>query len=121
MANRNSRQEGGIRANGGSLSHQRAQELAGVTLAARIRIVGERRIGADENIVFDGDSVPELHTALDRHSVADMHIVFDERLIADIAVRADDSAWQHVGKRPDPGSTTDRGALHNRGVVPKEP
>jgi hypothetical protein len=49
-----------------------------------------------------------------------MHIVFDERVIADITIRADDSAGQHVGKRPDPGSAADRGALYNGGRVPKE-
>jgi hypothetical protein len=49
-----------------------------------------------------------------------MDIVFDERLIANITVRADDSAWQHVGKRPDAGPEADRGALYDGGRVPKE-
>jgi hypothetical protein len=84
-------------------------------------MVGKGGIGTDENIVFDGDAVPQLHAALDRHAIADTHIAFEERLIANHAVRADDSAWQHVGKRPDSGSTADRGALYNRRVVPKEP
>ena len=66
--------------------------MAEVTPAARIRIVGQGRIGADENIVFDGDSVPELHAALDGRTVADPHLVFDERVMANITVRADDSA-----------------------------
>jgi hypothetical protein len=32
----------------------------------------------------------------------------------------DDSAWQHVGKRPDPGSAADHGDLYDGGRVSKE-
>ena len=75
--------------------------------AARKRVVGERRVGPDEDVVLEHDAVPELHAGLDRHAVADPGAALDEDAVADVAVGADARAGQDMGERPDPRPATD--------------
>jgi hypothetical protein len=79
--------------------------------ATRKRIVREGGIGADEHIVFQGDSVPHLDAALDGDPVSDAHVVFDECLVANIASCANRGAGQYVDVRPNARSRANRGTL----------
>ena len=85
--------------------------------AARKMIVRESGVGADEHVVFQSDSVPHLHAALDSDAVSDAHVVLDECLVADIAASADRGAGQDVGVGPDAGSRAYRGALDDGRLV----
>src|SRR5205085_7731201 len=60
----------------------RSRIISSALFAARETIVGKRRVGADEYVVFHSEAVPQLDPALDRHPVADDHVVFDEGVIA---------------------------------------
>jgi hypothetical protein len=57
--------------------------------AFRIPVIRKRNVGADKHIVFDAQSIPELHTVLDGDSVTNDHIVLDEAMRADIDIRTD--------------------------------
>ena len=83
-------------------------------------VVRKGGVGPDEDVVLKGDAVPQLHPALDGDAVAEADLVLDEGLVADIAVRADHRARQHVGVGPYARARADRGALHDRGLVPVE-
>ena len=69
--------------------------------AARIPVVGERRVRADEHVVADPHPVPELDSALHGHPIADRHVVLDEDVVANVAILADDRPGKHVRERPD--------------------
>ncbi len=62
--------------------------------------MGEGGVGADEYIVFDARSIPQLNAVLDGDAVANDHVVFDEHLLADIAVAADRGAFKDMRIRP---------------------
>ena len=77
-------------------------------LAARKHVIRKSSIRADENIVFNRYSIPQLNTAFNRHAIADAHIVFDKDVIANVAIFADDRFGQDVRKSPDTRPRTDR-------------
>ena len=60
-----------------------------VLLAARELVVGEGRVGADEDVVAHPQAVPQLDAALDGHPIADDDVVLDEDAVADVAVAPD--------------------------------
>jgi len=68
-----------------------------------VHVVGERGIGAHEDVVFERDSVPQLHAGLDRDSVAHADIALDEDAVTYIAVLTDDRSLQDVSEGPNPG------------------
>jgi len=100
LANRQTRQNGGVGANGSALTNDGPAERIGILLAAREWIIGEGGIRSNKDIIFQGNSIPELYTALDGDPVSHDDIVFYERVIADIAIFADDGARQYVRERP---------------------
>ena len=79
--------------------------------AARERIVGERRVRADEDVVRDSQPVPELHAALDRDPIAEHDVVLDEDVVADVAVVTDLGTGKHVCEGPDAGAVADASTL----------
>ena len=85
--------------------------------AARKGIVGERGVGADEHVVLQCDSVPDLDAALDGDAVADANVVLDKGLVADIAGCADHRAGEDVGIRPDTRAGAHRRAFDDGGFV----
>jgi hypothetical protein len=86
------------------LLYGRHEERGRILLGSGKPVIGEGDVRADEGVIGQSQSVPELHTTLDRHVVADDDIVFDEDVIADIAVLPDPRAGQNMGKRPYPRS-----------------
>ena len=66
----------------------------------RKRIVRERRIRPDEDIVFQNDTIPEIDTAFNSNTIANFDVILDERMIADSALSAYDITGEYVGKGP---------------------
>ena len=69
--------------------------------AARERVVGEGRVGTNENVVLDPDAIPQLHAGLDGDPIADLHVVLDKNVITEVAVLADARPRQDVREGPD--------------------
>jgi ion channel POLLUX/CASTOR len=101
------REDRGVGADRRAVVDHRGGERLGLLLAARERVVGERRVGSDEDVVADSQAVPELHAALDGDPVAQHHVVLDEDAVADVAVGAEHRAREHVCERPDAGTRPD--------------
>ena len=79
--------------------------------AAREWVIGERRLGPDEDVVLDPKAVPQKHPGFDRDPIADDHVVLDVGVIADVAVVPDHCSGHHVRERPYPGARADRVAF----------
>ena len=90
------------------------EHLGLVLLASRILVVGERGVGADEDVVADTEAVPELDAALHGDAVADDHVVLDEDMVADVAVAPDRAPREDVREGPDAGAFADCRALAER-------
>ena len=80
-------------------------------LAAGKRVVRERGVWPDEDVVGHTQPIPQLHAALHRHAVAEHHVVLDEDVVADVAVPADAGAREDVGEGPDARPVADFAAL----------
>ena len=80
-------------------------------MAARKRIVGKSGVGADEDVVFERDALPQLHAAFQRDAMAHHRAAFNKRVIAEIAIGADARAREHMREGPDPRAGADVGAL----------
>ncbi len=97
------RQDRAVGSEAGAGTDRGLERRRAVALAAGERIVCERRVRPDEDVVGDPQAVPELHAALHRDAVAKHDVVLDEDVVADVAVAADAGAGQHVSKGPDAG------------------
>lgn len=84
---------------------------SGYCLLAGERVVGERGVRADEDIVLQADAVPELNAAFHCDPIADDHVVLDEDSVIEVHVAADLCSGQDVRKGPDAGSISDPGGL----------
>src|SRR5207244_2895909 len=89
--------------------------------AARKRIVGERRIRAHEDIVFQRNPVPELYATLDGDAITHHDIVFDERVVADVASGSNSGTAQDVSERPYASAVADCVSFDDRCWMLKEP
>ena len=78
-----------------------------VLLAAREGVVGEGNVGADEDVVFDAQAVPELYAGFHRDAVADDDFVLDEDVGADVAVSTDAGVGEDDDELPDAGGRAD--------------
>lgn len=87
------------------------QELFRITLASRAIIVGKSSGRTDEDVIFNGDAVPEKNTTLNGHTISNSNPAFDESVIANIAVFSDSRAGQQMGEGPDPRALADRSAF----------
>ena len=91
-----------------SFAHEGPGIAVEVASAARARIVRERHVGADEDVVLEDQTVVERDPALDRDAVAQDDVVLDEAAITDVAVPADPRTREDVHERPDPRAVADR-------------
>ena len=78
------------------MADNRPRILVKILLAARKLVIGKRRIGADEHVVFQGSTVPQLNATFDRHSISHYDVVFNENVITNIATLSNPSAGQDV-------------------------
>ena len=111
------RENGGVGADRRAAPDEGAGVVVGMLPAARKRIVGEGGVRADEDVVLERDSVPDLDAAFDGDAISDAHVVLNEGLIANIAGGADHSAGQDVGVRPDARSRAHRRGFDDGGFV----
>ena len=51
-----------------------------ILLAPGVRIIGERYIWPNKNIIFNSQAVPELDTGFDRDAVANDDIILDQAM-----------------------------------------
>lgn len=102
LPDREARKDGCICPDRCAVADPRLEKLFGILLTPRKTVIGKGGVRADENIVLDADSVPELHATFNRDPVSDYDVVFDENMVANIAVRANPGARQHMGKCPHP-------------------
>ncbi len=89
-----------VRADGSPRFHKRFHD-GFVLLASRENIVCEGCIRSDENVVFEGDALPQLHAALVSNSVSEGDVALDENVVADIAVLSDHDIWENMRECPD--------------------
>ncbi len=68
----------------------------------RVTIICESYVGANENIIFDRDSIPDLNARLYGHPIADDDVIFDEAVSADVAVFSDDRTFEDDAELPYP-------------------
>ncbi len=66
-----------------------------------MQVVCKSHVWSDENIVFDPQSIPELHATLDGDVIADHNVILDKHVRADVTVGADLCARQYHAKLPD--------------------
>ena len=64
-------------------------------------VVAQGDIWANEYIVANSQTIPQLNSTLDRHIVANDNIILDESVGADIAVTPNLCILQHNGELPD--------------------
>ena len=69
--------------------------------AAGTFVIRESRIGSNENVIFDANTIPKLNAVLYRDPIPDNHIVFYEYLGANVAVAAYCRLGQYDDKLPD--------------------
>ena len=112
---RDAGQDRGVGADRGARADDgRAGRTSGYCLLRGKQVVGEGRVGTDEDVVLEAHAVPQLDAALDGDPVADDDVVLDEDVVADVAVGADDAPGEHVGERPDARAVADVLALAER-------
>ena len=75
--------------NGGPVFDGRTRDRRLPGLASRILIIGESRIGTNEHIVTDAESVPELYATLDGRTISHDDIIFNKDMVADITISPD--------------------------------
>ena len=119
LADHDPGQDRRVRADPGEPAHGGPATALGVAgTAHRVWVVGERHVGADKDVVFDGDQLEEA-PRVDAHPVADAvaelqhgvgpdrhviaeHVVFsDRRALTRLQALADRAAGVHRGERPD--------------------
>jgi hypothetical protein len=71
-----------------------------ILFAARKKIVSEGHVGTDENIVFNAQSIPELHPRFHCDAITHDDIIFDENMGADVAVGSDAGIAEDDDKLP---------------------
>ena len=64
-------------------------------------------VGANEDIICNLNTAPDLHPALDGDTIAERRIAFDKDPVANVAVLTNKRAGEDMGKSPDFGSQTD--------------
>ena len=74
----------------------------------RVPVVGEDRVGADEDAVLDRDAVVHERQVLDLDAVAERDALVDEGVAADHALGADAGAGADLGAVPDGGAWAHR-------------
>lgn len=75
-------------------------EFPRCVLGVRIAIVGERDVGANADVVFQRDTVPDLDAILDGDVIANHGFILNEAVRTDIAVLAYLCAWEDDAKLP---------------------
>jgi hypothetical protein len=83
-------------------------------------VVGESSIGADKDIIFKRNTVPQLNATLDGTAVTYLNIVLNEYMRANVTVTADQCTGQDHDKLPDCRAFTDLLALDVRARVNHE-
>ena len=96
------------------------QRLSQAFPASRPVIVREHCARPDEDVIPDGQAVPEKDAAFDRHPVAHANFSLDERVIANIAIFSNNRPAHNVGKRPHPRSPADRNPFINERLRMRE-
>lgn len=72
--------------------------------AARTEVIGERRARADENVVFEDQTIPKIDSGFEGHTVADPNSTLHKGMVADVAVFTDDSTFDEMREGPDAGA-----------------
>src|SRR4051812_19481888 len=107
-----------------ALNHNRPQPLLRIHVTldrfphsgrAGKAVVGERGIGADENVVLQCHAVPHAYIVLDRYVVSDDSACLQERVVAYVATASNANAAQHMRERPDSGPWAYVVGFHQRG------
>src|SRR5215212_6527165 len=94
--------DGAIRAEGCTFAHKCfAEFVLAFDLAARVDDVGEYDGRANENIVFQLDSLVNRHVILDLHAPSDAHAAPYENVLTEHRVVADVCVIHHMGVMPD--------------------
>jgi hypothetical protein len=65
--------------------NSRHRKSGRILLTARVAVVGEGHVGADENVVLDTETIPELHAGFHRNAISNHHIILNEAMRTDIA------------------------------------
>ena len=92
----------------------------GIDLTLWIPVIGKGHVWSNEDIIFQLDSIPDLHAGLDGDSVANHHIIFDETMRTDIDILANNGAGQHDDILPDATAGPDVFGLHLRCFMDKD-
>lgn len=117
-ANCHTAADGRIGANTGALTHQRRDLLGMVDPGPGEQIIGEYRVRADKNVIFEGNPGPNGDAILYDDAISDARARLDEAMITDVTPAPDHGLLHHVRKRPDAGLGADIFRLDNcRGVA----
>jgi hypothetical protein len=76
------------------------------------RVIRERGVWSDEDIILNRYTVPQLNTRFYRYAVTDSHIIFDEHIRAKVTVASNDSIRHNDAELPYAGIVPNLGALY---------
>ena len=83
-----------------------------MALATWKRIIGKSGIWPYEHIVLERDALPELNAALESHTISNLGSSLDKSMVTDVAIGSNTRSVEHVRKRPDKRSRSDRVRLN---------
>jgi hypothetical protein len=106
------RQDGRICTDTGTFTDNGTGVLARTLATTWKRIIRERGVWSDEDIILNRYTVPQLNTRFYRYAVTDSHIIFDEYIRAKVAIATNNSTRHNDAELPYASVVANMGALY---------